>query len=197
MSERPILLLDVMSTLVTEPFVVDVPKFFGMSLEELFQVKDQTAWIEFEHGRMDEDEYAARFFRDGRPFDKVAFKAMMQASFEWMEGVEPLLEELKFAGYPMHALSNYSAWYQLIEEKLGLSRYVEWSFVSCKTGLRKPDREAYLMAARTLSVPPARCIFVDDRRKNVRAAEEVGMQGILRTSQIDDLRSDLRKLGVL
>jgi HAD superfamily hydrolase (TIGR01509 family) len=193
---RPILLFDVMGTLVTEPFEMDVPKFFGMSLEQLFRVKHPTAWIEFEHGRIDEDEYCARFFTDGRGIDKVAFKEMMRSSYEWMDGVEPLLAELASNGYSMHALSNYSSWYQIIEEKLGLSRYVEWTFVSCRTGVRKPDPEAYLGAARALNVPPSQCIFIDDRKKNVAAAIEVGMQAILRTPNIDDLRRELAQLGV-
>jgi FMN hydrolase / 5-amino-6-(5-phospho-D-ribitylamino)uracil phosphatase len=197
MTERPILLLDVMSTLVTEPFEEDVPKFFGMPLEQLFTVKDQAAWLDFEHGRIGEDEYCARFFTDGRGLDKIAFKSMMSGSFQWMEGVEPLLQELQREGFAMHALSNYSIWYELIEEKLGLSRYVAWTFVSCKTGLRKPDPETYRHAARALSVPAERCIFVDDRRKNVAGAEAVGMQGILRTPSIEDFRRDLAKLGVL
>ena len=197
MAGRPILLLDVMGTLVTEPYERDVPRFFGMTLDELFEVKHPTAWIEFEHGRIDEDEYCSRFFRDGRSLDKTAFKEMMRGSYEWMDGVEELLAELADKGYEMHALSNYSCWYQLIEDKLRLSRYVKWTFVSCHTGLRKPDPESYLHAARTLSVSPTSCIFVDDRKKNVTAAVDAGMQGILRTPHVTDLRASLEKLGVL
>ncbi len=197
MSDRPILLLDVMGTLVTEPFEVDVPKFFGVSLEELIEVKDRSAWIEFEHGRIDEDEYCARFFSDGRGLDKAAFKAMMHASYDWMDGVESLLGELQAAGYSMHALSNYSSWYELIEDKLTPSRFLEWTFVSCRTGVRKPDPEAYLGAARALGVEPSRCLFVDDRGKNTQAALDAGMQAILRTPRIEDLRADLMRLGVL
>ena len=97
----------------------------------------------------------------------------------------------------MYALSNYSCWYRLIDEKLGLSRYLDWRFVSCNTGIRKPDPEAYLGAARALEVSPADCIFVDDRRRNVDAAVKVGMHGILRTRDIGELRAALGALGVL
>lgn len=194
MAERPILLLDVMSTLVTEPWFEQVPAFFGMDLEALYEVKDQTAWIEFEKGLISEEEYCGRFFKDGRPIDIPAFKAMMQASYEWMDGVEPLLAELRDAGFRMYALSNYSPWYALIEEKLRLSRYLGWDFVSCKTGVRKPDPEAYLGPVQALDVAPDRCIFVDDRQKNVDAAVAIGMKGILRTEAIEDLRRDLARL---
>ena len=40
-----ILLLDVMGTLVYEPFHTELPAFFGMTLEELYAAKHPTAWI--------------------------------------------------------------------------------------------------------------------------------------------------------
>jgi HAD superfamily hydrolase (TIGR01509 family) len=195
-SPPPILLLDVMSTLVTEPFEVDSPAFFGVPMAELLRVKDPTAWVEFEHGRIDEREYAARFFADRRPLDLEAFKAMMRRSYRWMDGVEPLLAELKAGGHAMYALSNYSAWWTMIEEELGLSRYLDWRFVSARTGLRKPDPAAYLGAAEALGVAPGRCLFVDDRRGNVEAARRVGMQAVLRRPRIEDLRADLAAAGL-
>ena len=86
---------------------------------------------------------------------------------------------------------------EVIDEKLELSRYLDWRFVSCLTGKRKPDPEAYLGAARALGVPPAACVFVDDRARNVAAAEAVGMRGILRTPEISALRAALAEHGVL
>jgi HAD superfamily hydrolase (TIGR01509 family) len=194
---RPILLLDVMETLVSEPFFEHVPGFFGMSIEELIREKDPRSWVDFEHGSIDEATYVERFFRDRRRVDLDALKRHMRASYRWMEGVEPLLAELKARGHPMHALSNYSCWYQMIEEKLGVSRFVEWTFVSCRTGLRKPHPDAYLGAAKALGVEPKDCVFVDDRKRNVEAAQAIGMSAILRTASIDDLRADLARLGCL
>jgi HAD superfamily hydrolase (TIGR01509 family) len=194
---KPILLLDVMETLVSEPFFQTVPKFFGMTLEELLLIKHPHSWIDFEHGRIDEATYVRTFFKDGRHVELEEIKAWMKSSYEWLDGVEDLLRELKEKQVPMYALSNYSSWYQLIDEKLGLSRYLDWRFVSCLTGVRKPDPEAYLGAARALGVSPADCIFVDDRRKNVEAAEKVGMRGILRTENISDLREALIRHGVV
>lgn len=195
---QTILLLDVMETLVSEPFRVSVPRFFGMSLEELLRVKDPRSWIEFEHGRLDEREYVATFFRDRRAVDLQALKAHMRDSYSWLDGTEALLADLDARGVPMHALSNYSQWFELIDEKLGLSRYLEWSFVSCVTGHRKPDAEAYLCACRALQLPPERFVFVDDRAENVEAAVALGMRGVLRDPHdTPKLRADLVALGVL
>ncbi|KAH9670883.1 Flavin mononucleotide hydrolase 1 chloroplatic [Citrus sinensis] len=65
----PILLFDIMDTIVRDPFYHDVPAFFGMSMKELIECKHPNAWIEFEMGMISEMELARKFFKDGRPFD--------------------------------------------------------------------------------------------------------------------------------
>ena len=193
---RPVLLFDVMSTLVTEPFLDAMPRHFGMTLDEFKASRDPQPWIEFEHGRITEAEYVADYFLDGTPLDVPAFKAMLFGAYEWMDGVEPLLVRLHAAGYRMYALSNYSVWYEIIEDKLGLSRFMGWDFVSCRTGHRKPDPEAYLTPIREVGEPADAFIFIDDRPVNVEAARAVGMKAILRTPDIAPLIDDLTQLGV-
>ena len=46
-----VLLLDVMSNLVIDPFYEIMPAFFGMTFDEMMAAKHPTAWVEFEHGR--------------------------------------------------------------------------------------------------------------------------------------------------
>ncbi|MCA9548600.1 MAG: HAD family phosphatase [Myxococcales bacterium] len=196
MVATPVILWDVMSTLVEEPFYAAMPAFFGMDLPTLLQEKHPTAWIDFEAGRLDEAAYLACFFKDGRAVDGEGLKAALRAAYAWMPGVEAVLADLKAAAVPMYALSNYAPWYRIIEDELALSRYLGWDFVSCETGHRKPDPEAYLHAARSLGVPTCDCVFVDDREENVVAAEAVGMQGILRGPDVEGLRVALARLGV-
>lgn len=50
----PILLFDIMDTVVRDPFYKDIPAFFGMSFNELIDCKNPTSWIEFEKGLIDE-----------------------------------------------------------------------------------------------------------------------------------------------
>ncbi len=192
-----ILLLDVMSTLVTEPFYEDIPRFFGQSLEELRKGKDHQAFLDFERGLIDEDTYGERFYLDRRGIDVAGLKQCLFDSYQYMEGVEELLTELQDRGYRMYALSNYSMWYKLIEEKLKLSKYLDWSYVSCHTGYRKPDPQSYLIPAEKIGVPAERCLFVDDRKKNTDGAEAVGMRSILRTPSMNEFRDDLRSQGIL
>ncbi|MBX3469876.1 MAG: HAD-IA family hydrolase [Planctomycetes bacterium] len=179
-----VLLLDVMDTLVVDPFR-GLPALLGLSWDDLLAHKDPDAWPAFERGELDEAEYARRFFRDRRPVDAAAVRAYMASSYRWVDGAEDLLQRLATRGVEMHALSNYPCWFELVEAAVGLSRYVPWTFVSCRTGVRKPDAEAYLGAARALGRPPGECLFVDDRPRNVAAAEAVGMPALRFTSAVE------------
>ena len=109
---------------------------------------------------------------------------------------ETILAELVESGCDMHAFSNYPVWYRLIEERLGLSRFLDWTFVSCLTGLRKPDSPAYVQALTTLGLPAEHCLFIDDRRGNCEAAREHGIQA-LHFEGVESLRRSLREAGLL
>jgi HAD superfamily hydrolase (TIGR01509 family) len=185
-----------MGTLVHDPFLREMPAFLGMSLEELLAVKHPNAWVRFERGELSESELFACFFADARPIDGDAFVAMMRESYRYIDGIEALLADLVKERIPMHALSNYPCWYRMIEERLALSRFVEWSFVSCETKIRKPDPEAYLHAAQKLRTAPERCLFVDDRQANCAVARKVGMDTI-RFEDAAQLRADLKKRRLL
>ena len=100
-------------------------------------------------------------------------------------------------GVPMHLLSNYPPWYQLCDRRLGVTRWVRPSFVSCHTGVRKPDTEAYLGPCRELGVAPADCLFVDDREPNVAAARELGLDALRFDGDVTALRAALRERGLL
>jgi beta-phosphoglucomutase-like phosphatase (HAD superfamily) len=43
-------------------------------------------------------------------------------AYEYLEGMQALLQELRSAGVEMHAMSNYPQWYRRVDEKLGLHR---------------------------------------------------------------------------
>lgn len=189
---QPILLLDVMETLVQEPFFEAMPGHFGMTLDQLLELKHPTAWVEFEKGKISEEEYVANFFRDGRKVDATDLRRFLWDFYDWTTGMHKLVRELHQRGFEMHALSNYPVWSEIIEEKLRLSRYLQWTFVSWRTGLRKPAREAFLNAAETLGVGPGQCLFIDDRPVNVEAARQVGMDAVLMKSA-DQLRRELSK----
>ncbi len=192
-----VILWDIMDTLVRDPFFTHMPGFLGLSFDELIAKKHPTAWRDFELGKLHEAELYASFFNDGSVLDGPGLKRCMRDAYAFIEGVEPLLAELKRARVSMHALSNYPRWYELIEERLQLSRYVELSFVSCKTGVRKPSPGAYLGACAALGKQPAECLFIDDREINCQAASALGMPSLRFSGDVAALREELIAHGLL
>jgi HAD superfamily hydrolase (TIGR01509 family) len=68
---------------------------------------------------------------------------------------------------------------------------------SAEEGLAKPEAEIYRRAAERIGLSPEACVFVDDAEANVRAAEAVGMRGIVyRVDRGHDLAALLAELGV-
>jgi len=191
------ILWDVMDTLVVDPFREVMPAFFGLTLEQFVAQKHPTAWVRFERSQLTEAEFLATFFADGRSYDSAGFKAIVRDSYRWVEGIEPLLAALSARGVPMHTLSNYPEWYAWIEERLGISRYVRWSFVSCHTGYRKPEAEAYELAARELGMPAHEVLFIDDRQKNCDGARAAGMAALHFDGNVAALEAALRERGLL
>jgi len=184
-----------MDTLVHDPFR-DIPAFFDLSFEELFAAVHPTAWVEFEKGLLTQEEILANFFADGRVYDQVGMMDLMVSGYRWIDGIPELLTQLKEAGVSMHTMSNYPIWWQSIEKKLGVSEFVSWSFVSCMHGVRKPDAQAYLVAAEAAGSSPEACVFVDDRGSNCRAAASLGMTS-LKFESAPQLLRELRAIGVL
>jgi HAD superfamily hydrolase (TIGR01509 family) len=193
---RSIVLWDVMGTLVHDPFFVEMPKFFGMTFDAMLEAAHPSAWVEFEVGERSEEDFLESFFADGRDFDRRGFVGAICSAYRWLPGLEELLTELRGSGCAMYAFSNYPVWYQLIEERLRLSRFLDWTFVSCVTGKRKPDPAAYVHVLNELGVSAEQCVFVDDRVGNCEAARQGGIRSVL-FEGVGPLRASLREAGVL
>ncbi len=62
---------------MVDPFFKHMPRFFDLSFEQLMKAKHPTAWVEFEVGKISEEQLFDRFFLDGRRFDGDALRQAM------------------------------------------------------------------------------------------------------------------------
>jgi len=53
--------------------------------------------------------------------------------------------------------------------------------ISAEVGMRKPEERIFRHATDLLGLAPGECVFIDDIEANVRAAEALGMCGVLHT----------------
>ncbi|CAL5224888.1 g7647 [Coccomyxa viridis] len=171
-----------------------------MSLNELYGIKHPTAWVEFEKGDISEDVLVSKFFRDGRTFDSEGMKRMMMEACDYLDGMQHLLRELSEKSIEMHAMSNYPVWYQDINNKLQIDRYLQgWTFMSCEgpmKGLRKPDPKCWEVAQEYLGAEASQLVLIDDRQENCESARKAGLHAI-HSRDANSTRSQLVELSVL
>ncbi len=113
-----------------------------------------------------------------------------------IEGSVAILSELKAAGIPVYAITNYNA--EKFAEDSELYDFYGWfndRIVSGEVGVIKPNPAIYHKLLDRNQLKPERQVFIDDRADNVKGAESVGLRGCLFTSA-EQLRIDLKALGL-
>jgi putative hydrolase of the HAD superfamily len=90
-----------------------------------------------------------------------------------------VLQELRAAGLRLGIVSN--AWPSLerVYRELHLRDFFEAFVISSKIGCLKPDARIYTTALRQLGREPGETLFVDDDADYMRAAEALGMRGVV------------------
>jgi putative hydrolase of the HAD superfamily len=68
--------------------------------------------------------------------------------------------------------------------------------ISGDVGIRKPDPAIFALASQRLGVAPHLCVFIDDLDKNIEAAQEAGMVGILHRNAGTTVPQMARLLGL-
>ncbi|MDE5618437.1 MAG: HAD-IA family hydrolase [Clostridia bacterium] len=91
-----------------------------------------------------------------------------------------VFSKLKDLGYKIGILSNdVGEWSRYLREKYSLDKYIDYCIISSEVSMRKPDKHIYEYAVEKYKLNPSRCVFIDDRIKNLYPAKEVGFNIIL------------------
>ncbi len=147
---------------------------------------EDSPFVLLELGRISEEEFSARLTPVLRrhasvPVDGHGFyTAVQNVTWDLDAAMTAAVNGFIAAGVPTVLVSN--SW--------GKSETYPWdqlpaftaAVVSSDVGLRKPDRDIYLLAAERVGVEPAECVFVDDLEVNLAPARDLGMTTVLHTS---------------
>ncbi len=194
--DRPtvrLLALDLMDTLVVDPYRDALVATTGMSLEALAPLRNEESWHDFELGRIDERTYAERFLpASAGGFDIERYKRELHRRYAWVPGMERLAIRAA-TRVPIHILSNYPAWYEELRAQFGLDRFASGHHPSYLLRARKPAPAYYRQALLRIGIEPSAVLFVDDRAPNVDAARDAGMRAVL-FEGAEALEETLRRL---
>jgi len=112
-------------------------------------------------------------------------------------GTVALLAELRAAGVPVYALSNWSAeTFPLARERFPFLAWFDGLVISGEERLAKPDRRIFELLLDRFGLTPATTVFVDDSAANVAAAGAAGLDAVL-FRDAAQLRRDLTARGLL
>jgi 2-haloacid dehalogenase len=113
-----------------------------------------------------------------------------------IEGSVAILKELKAAGLPVFALTNWSAeTFPVALERFDFLQWFDARIVSGEVGVVKPEPAIYRLMIERSGLPAGALAFIDDGPRNVAAAEAMGLTGLVFTGA-DKLRADLKALGL-
>lgn len=102
---------------------------------------------------------------------------------------------LRKQGYKVAIFSNNTALLrqQLIDTKI--IELVDEVVISAEIGFQKPSKKAFAVLFQKLNLQPEDVVFIDDAKKSLETAGEIGYTPILFKGN-DKLREDLRGLGI-
>ncbi len=114
-----------------------------------------------------------------------------------IDGTVDVLAEVRAAGYPVYALSNWSAeTFPATRERFPFLDWFDGIVISGELGVTKPDPRLFRHLIERFALPVRETVFIDDQPANIEAAARLGFRAI-RFEGADRLRRELVRLGVL
>lgn len=165
-------------------------------LETLYRTP---TWREIERGRGD---LLAWRTEAHRLLEEQADRSLPRLHDAWLAARQLIRANVAVArelrpAYRTAILSNADMSLRGRLRELRIHDFFDAVVASAEEGVAKPDAEIYRRAAERIGLVPEACVFVDDYEANVRAAEALGMRGIVyRVDRGQDLPALLADLGV-
>lgn len=104
-----------------------------------------------------------------------------------------LLPELKKRGFRLYYLSNFPLdIFEEVSTEYYFFKYFDGGLISSEAKFSKPDIGIYNILNKKYSLVPKECLFIDDIEVNVRAAQALGMKGIITYGSLE-ISNDIEK----
>ena len=135
-------------------------------------------WIDYDLGLSSFDK-VAEDLAAYRSVEVDYARDMIKLAISKQETIAPtgrLIAELKKAGYQLYVLSNMSREFIDFLRQQEVYANFEGEVISCDEGVAKPMPEIYDLLLSRFSLNAADTLFIDDRKENVEAASQKGIQ---------------------
>jgi len=145
------------------------------------------------HGEITEDEFwRAMKEKFQWRISLQQLKSAIRDNFTQIEGTRAIIETLKQNGYKLGLLSVHAKeWIDHCEKKFDYHKFFDSIIYSFEFAICKPERRAYELMLEKLEVRAQDCIFIDDSKRNLKAAELLKIKTV-QFHNADQLKKDLR-----
>ena len=110
-------------------------------------------------------------------------------------GMLELIQDLKSKGVGVYGLTNWPAeTFDEARRRFKTIASIDNIVVSSHVKLAKPEPAIYQLLLSKYNLNPQECVFIDDRKDNVNAAQALGMKGIVFPGSADALQKELAKI---
>jgi HAD superfamily hydrolase (TIGR01509 family) len=153
------------------------------------------ASVEMDSGKIDDVEFKKRVAA-AAGITVAQFEAELESHRILNHEILPLIGKLG-ENYQIGLLSNApSKFLRGLILQHDLEPYFHEIVISSEVGLIKPSPEIFEHILSKMKAGPNESIFIDDNVQNVRAAEKIGISGLIFTDT-ETLRRDLDALGII
>lgn len=149
-------------------------------------------WNELDKGTIDYNEYIEQ------TIDKIPdrLEDTVRTFFrDWPHHLLPIkdtlrfIDELKSRNIPVYLLSNAPTHFADWTASYEPLRKFDGIVFSAPLKMAKPDPEIYEYLFETYKLKPEECFFIDDLSANIETAKKLGMDGIVFTGNIDEVKA--------
>lgn len=130
----------------------------------------ESSYLDASLGRIDADEFWRRVGLDSSVEDEYLKRHTLTS------GVQSFLACTDQMGIPVWCLSNdVERWSIKLRASFGLNKSLSGAIISGTVGVRKPNRAIYQLLLEASGYRAEELVFIDDRAKNVAAAQSMGI----------------------
>lgn len=157
-------------------------------LQEVYEVVADAVfrsndWSELDRGVLTTEEVLQRFIRKIPQYEKEIRQVIGEYSsmVRQYPYTKELIRALKKKGFGVYYLSNYGEYgFQETKDQLDFIELMDGGLFSYEVQMVKPNRWLYEELLLRYGLKAEECIFFDDNRENVEAANRLGMICIYR-----------------
>jgi len=153
-------------------------------------------WAEMDHGVMGEQEILAAFKQVDPSISNeidIAFNNL-NGIIKCYDYTVPWITEMKNQGYKVYIISNiFAKMMRDCKEELEFINLADGAILSYQEKVIKPDSKIFRLFLERYDVKANECIFIDDLERNINAARNIGIPGIVFKSY-QQAYSELKKM---